>query len=258
MNGERFAFSALLFFTATLFALIFNLQNRPAAVYAQLNATATPTLSVVELQETVNALSTQVAYQATQVGLNKEAVEVQSIKDLIPLIGLMGALSLVGLASPFVAAQVVKSETKKQLNKAMYKVDPTRFPIHVPQNGFESEKLRLKRLGFKNLRPYMGLGSSQLDGIVIFVARLDSVEETDSEKLKDIKRTSADIVNLGGFIRDNNADPSKLAFVIYTKEQIPLYVFQSEIPASFDTIVYANSSVTIAMHIYSLARLLMK
>lgn len=210
-------------------------QNAPT-----LTPTVTPNPTLVALQAQVDSLIAQIDILESRVDLNKQAMEIQTAKDMFPILISMGVTAIVGagigLSSPFLIRKWVREKTEKQLNAAMYKADPTYLPISVPAQGFEIEKKRLKKLGFRALRTYAMLTPAQSRGIVVYLA--ESKDDMDT---------------LGHFIEDQELNPDQVAFVVYTQERIE---GANEIVCTFGSIVFANSPVTIATHIYALARVL--
>jgi hypothetical protein len=93
---------------------------------------------------------------------------------------------------------------------------------------------RLKALGFRALRKYTMLSEIKPGSIVIYTAQ--TLEEI--RKLKD-------------FIEHEEIQEEQFAFIIYTSSRID---GADLIYEAFDNVTFANSSVTMATHIYALAR----
>jgi len=198
--------------------------------------TPDPTLAALETQ--VNGLSTQVAYFETEVSLNKEAVKVQAQKDFMPyfiaalVAGAVGAYF--GITSPREAERRLKEKIEEQLDKAVFRVDPTLFPIYMPRSGHDPEITRLRRLGFEEIRPYSDLEDVKPGSIVVYPAKdLDDID------------TLASVIQARGW------KPDQFAFIIYTPGRIE---GGEKIYKTFDNITFANNTITIATHLYALAR----
>lgn len=201
--------------------------------------TPTPTIepTVIALQQQVEALSTQVAGFEAQIDLKEQSLQLDATRQMLPYqtwAAIIAILATVfGISSPFVVYRYLSQKFQKQLDRAVYKSDPTYYPIFIPGNNFSREEKRLRQLGFRNLRPYVSLTSAQLQGIVIYSA-------------KDLH----DVEVLSAFVKDNSADAKKVAFVIYA-QYIPGGV---EAMGEFDGFSFANHPVTIASQVYALVR----
>jgi hypothetical protein len=236
---------AIFFF---LLILVLTLLSIIHPVNAQIiTPTVDPTL--VKLQQDVTMLSTEVAFQEKQVELYKQAVEIDSLNKVTSILiggGIISAcLVIFGITSPFVAYRWAEKEMKKRLDAAMYRVDPTYLPIFIPQNGFEIEETRLVELGFANLRKYVTLTETGDNGIVIYKVKPDV----------DNHKSCKDLEALAIYLVNEKVNARQKAFLLYTPERIDP-VALSVLPKEFDSIVFANSPATLAMHIYSLARIL--
>lgn len=201
------------------------------------NTTApTPTLNptVEALEESVDALSTQVANFETELDLNQQALEIKRKEELIPFWIGGAILAVFGISSPLIVARHLRKKVKEHLDAVIYRADPTFFPIYIPKNNFSSETERLKTLGFRTLRPYTMLSEIKPNSIVIYSAK--SIE---------------DIENLVAFIKHNELQEDQFAFVIYTSNYIE---GADMIYDEFINTTLANNPVTMATHIYALAR----
>lgn len=150
-------------------------------------------------------------------------------KNIAWILGALG-LSIWG-AIKFIGSYV-KKRFEKEIDKAIYKVDPTYLTIKMPSSDFDHESERLKRLGFKNIRTYSCLDDSCLSGCVIYNAH----NVSEAEVLKN-------------FIVDKNPDQYKVGYVLYTRDRIDPGLFKD-----FNNITYANSPLTLINAIYAVAR----
>lgn len=139
-------------------------------------------------------------------------------------LSIWGAIKLIGM--------YVKKRFEKEIDKAIYKVDPTYLPIKIPSSDFDHESERLKKLGFKNIKTYSCLDDSCLSGCVIY-----NVNNT----------SEADI--LKNFIVDKNPDQYKVGYVLYTRDRVDHGLFKD-----FNNITYANSPLTLINAVYAVAR----
>jgi hypothetical protein len=196
--------------------------------------TPTPNPTVESLEQSVGALSTQVANFETELDLNQQALEIKRKEELIPVWVAGAILAVFGISSPLVIARHLRKKIEERLDAAIYRADPTFFPIYIPKNNFSSEKERLKTLGFRTLRSYTMLSEIKPNSIVIYSAK--SIE---------------DIQNLVAFINQNELQKDQFAFVIYTSNYIE---GADMIYDEFINSTLANNPVTMATHIYALAR----
>ncbi len=137
---------------------------------------------------------------------------------------IFGVIKLIGL--------YVKKRFKKEIDKAIYKVDPTYLPIKIPASDFDHESERLNKLGFKNIKTYSCLDDSCLSGCIIYSANSTS----DAELLKK-------------FLADKNPDQYKVGYILYTRSRIDHDLFKA-----FNNITFANSPLTLVNAIYAVAR----
>jgi len=126
----------------------------------------------------------------------------------------------------------VKKRFKKEIDKAIYKVDPTYLPIKIPASDFDHESERLNKLGFKDIKTYSCLDDSCLSGCIIYSANSTS----DAELLKN-------------FLADKNPDQYKVGYVLYTRSRIDHDLFKA-----FNNITFANSPLTLVNAVYAVAR----
>ena len=145
---------------------------------------------------------------------------------------ILGALGLSIWGTIKLIGVYVKKRFEKEIDKAIYKVDPTYMSIKVPSSDFDHEAERLKRLGFKNVTTYSFLDNSCLSGCVIY--NVNSTSE--AEVLKN-------------FIVDKKPDQYKVGYVLYTRDRIDHSLFKD-----FNNITYANSPLTLINAVYAVAR----
>lgn len=126
----------------------------------------------------------------------------------------------------------VKKRFEKEIDKAIYKVDPTYMLIKIPSSSFDHESERLKALGFKNIKTYSYLDDSCLSGCVIYNAGNTSEAEV-----------------LKKFIEDKKPDQYKVGYVLYTRGRIDHDLFKN-----FNNITFANSPLTLINAVYAVAR----
>lgn len=247
---------------ALLLLLLSAGNARPARAQAP---GATPDPTIVALQEQVDHLSTRVADFEMKVDLNQQSLENKTFEQFLPLLiwsSVVAVIAIIfGVASPLILLQRANERTRQQLDRAnertrqqldqadervkqvldqaVYRADPTNLTIHVPQDDFTAEATWLERIGFHKLRSYKeieALTGDQLDGVVIYPAR----------NIDDVRR-------LAKHIQSNHVGARQAAFIIYTGGRIEN---GEEIYQTFRGVTYANNVVTIAVHIYSLARML--
>lgn len=139
-------------------------------------------------------------------------------------LSIWGTIKLIGL--------YVKKRFEKEIDKAIYKVDPTYLPIKIPSSDFDHESERLNKLGFKDIKTYSYLDDSCLSGCIIYSANSTS----DAELLKN-------------FLADKNPDQYKVGYVLYTRSRIDHDLFKA-----FNNITFANSPLTLVNAVYAVAR----
>lgn len=135
----------------------------------------------------------------------------------------------------------VEQFIRERFDTAIYRVDPLYFPVHIPAEGFETERKRLEYLGFAALRPYTSLSDRLRQGIVVFLPAADD--------------PTPDIETLIAFMQDERqpADPEKVGFVIY-HTRIPPETVKRLFDAFPGSVTIANNAVTVASAIYAVAR----
>lgn len=146
--------------------------------------------------------------------------------------GLLGFLGLTIFGVIKFIGFYVKKRFEKEIDKAIYKVDPTYLPIKIPASDFDHESERLNKLGFKNIKTYSCLDDSCLSGCIIYSAH----DTSDAELLKN-------------FLADKNPDQCKVGYVLYTRSRIDHDLFKA-----FNNITFANSPLTLVNAVYAVAR----
>lgn len=206
--------------------------------------TSTPDPTLVALEGQVSVLSTEVALLNAKVDLNKEAVQVQASKELLPWFAAAAALAILGIvsiASPLLfaraAAKRVEDRTNERLDKAIYRADATYQLIHLPYDRQDLFQ-RLSRLGFERINFYRptALTKHQLEGIVVYPAT-----------------TEQEVQDLEHFIKKESADPAKVAYIILTPGRLNS---MSSLSDHFPMAVSANYTSTLTMHVWTMARIL--
>jgi hypothetical protein len=228
--GVLLIFSILLL---SLFSVPVTAQGYPTATAVA--PTANPTISPSDLEK-INA--------------NLEDIDnrVDNLEGkTLPFIIWMAVLAAIGLGSPLVLAKVVYSYHKKALDEAIRKADPRNFPVYVPKRNFEVERQNLQKLGLKKLRTYEFLGEIEERGVVVIHIPGENFDKDINAK----KRLVETVEELQAFMTENKDKP--LAYVIYVKGQ------PQELRGLLESgnIAAANMPITIAGHIYTLARSLM-
>lgn len=154
---------------------------------------------------------------------NKLTIYIGIIIALAVFLGFAGFKSLI---------KGVSSKMRKEINKAIYRVDPTYMEIKVPNSDFDEEFNRLKRLGFGNIKKYNFLDNSCLTGCVIY-------------KIKD----DSELDVLKKFFEDKKPDAYKSGFIVYTHKMT-----RDEFVTRQPNIVCANHVSTLSNAIYTVAR----
>lgn len=90
--------------------------------------------------------------------------------------GIIGLLWWVLVKTP----SIIRERIEREVDFAVYKLDPRRWPINIPRNGFDTEHERLLKLKYGNLRSINGLDASCKEGITVYKANSDE----DLDKLK--------------------------------------------------------------------------
>jgi len=219
--------------------------TQPAVAQSTVGATPTPDPTLVSMQDTIDAMGIQIAILESEVSLYKQAAEIQSIKDFAPTFVILLMVAAIGIAfaviSPLIMLRWAKDKIEKSLDAAIYRANPTFFPIYIPNQDFENETRLLKKLGFRKLKAYNPpILDVKPNSIVIYPAK--SIDDIDA---------LIDFMSEKQLTRES----SQFAFIVYTKGRIE---DGDKIYQAYDLITYANSPVTIVTHIYALARGLMK
>jgi hypothetical protein len=168
-------------------------------------------------------------------------------EKILPFSVIMGILGILGLASPILILKLATDRYKKGLQDAFYKADPRNMPVYIPKRGFDLEKERLRKLGFKKLQPYEFFADLGERGIVVYSIAGDNFAD---EKIREKAKLA--ITELETQIIENQDKP--FAYVIYIKGQLPEV---GNLVAKYDRVVAANMPIAMAGHLYTLARSLM-
>jgi hypothetical protein len=236
-----------------VFLLLAGLSQTYQPVQAQANPTPVPTIdpTITSLEKRVTDLETDIKILNDRKEVDKQLLENTVQSSLLPVYIWGLILSAFGVTSVVSACvwinkfkddtlEKVKNDTNKIIDQAFYSVDPLLFPIYAPaSDNFKIERERLKRLGFKNIRTYVGLQENILDGIIIY--RLP--EEKAYAEIA--------LATLEDFMKKNDTQNKKMAFILYINGRLDK---ASDLIANYDNVVMANMPVTVAEHIYTLVR----
>jgi hypothetical protein len=231
-------------------------------VKAQAINLVTPTLdsTITALERRVFELEASDKVANEQNAADKQSVENEIQKGLLPvyIVGIifaaLGISSAVGVwiwIRNFIkkTKTQVEMEMREKLDQAFYNADPLYFPIYVPNDDqFKIERKRLKKLGFRDLRPYGGLSEGILDGIVII-----RIPGNNFGEKEDCIQAESALKSLEDFMLKHNTESKKVAFVLYISGsgRLPM---ANHFASKYDNMVIANMPVTIAEHIYALVR----
>jgi hypothetical protein len=246
---------AILLFGGVVFSSVLN------PVLAQtVQPTITPNPTITVLEERINTLEADVKLLNDRKDVDKQSLQNDVQKALLPvyiwfaILSAMGVSSAVGVWAWFKnfvenTKKQVEEETRQKLDLAFYNADPLYYPIYAPDdNEFEVEWRRLAKLGFRDIRPYGGLRPNILDGIVIF-----RVPGKNYEIAEDRAYAESALKTLEDFMIQNEFEKKKAAFVLYIAGSGRL-LKANEIAVRYDNVAIANMPVTIAEHIYALVR----
>jgi hypothetical protein len=191
--------------------------------------------------------------------VDKQSLENEIQKALMPVYVWFAVLSALGISAvvSFLVwinshlekiKKQVTEETRQKLDQAFYNADPLYFPLYVPAQGFEIETRRLKKLGFKDVRPYGGLRPALLNGIIVVRVPGENFKDNKEDQI----HAKSALETLQAFITENKANEKPVAFVLYiTGGNLPA---ANEFTSKYDNVVIANMPVTIAGHVYALVR----
>lgn len=213
-----------------------------ASVNAQGNPTATP------VPPTANPTMHPSDLEKINTKLEDLDDRVDNLEEkTLPFIIWMAVLAAIGLGSPLVLTKVAYSYHKKALDEAIRKADPRNFPVYVPKRNFDVERQNLQKLGLKQLRTYEFLGEIEERGVVVVHIPGENFDKDEKAK----KRLIETVEELQAFMNENKDKP--LAYVIYIKGQ------PQELRGLLESgnVAASNMPITIAGHIYTLARSLM-
>lgn len=122
----------------------------------------------------------------------------------------------------------------RQIESAIYRIDPRDLPIKLPATGMEKQLARLQRLDFRSLGTYQWLDDTCTRHAVVYLATQDA----EAEKLKQF------IVSKG------LAEREDVAFVVYTKGGR----IDPKILGEYDNVTFANSHLTLVQALFVAAR----
>lgn len=200
----------------------------------------------VMVSEEAKASKTELAdLQAKQLALYKQdfdqraQVVEQRLNSLQWLAGVIGAMLGIGVLggigwAVWYARKYAAKRIEQEVDLAIYKLDPRRWPIRIPRQNFDTERKRLVDLKYRNLIPYDGLNAQCKEGITIFSA-------TSEDDLKRLKQ----------FMVDEQIDPLKCCFVVYYTAQARL---NTQLLAPFDNFVLSNMPGTLSGQIFAASR----
>lgn len=145
--------------------------------------------------------------------------------------GLLG-LSIIGAV--IYIKNYINKKIEREIDFAVYKLDPRRWPIQIPDKNFDTERKRLENLKFINLTTYIGLDVNLKEGITIFRAMNDD----DLKRLKTV-------------LDDQKVDPLKSFIVIYYtgKEKLDIRYL-----APYENYVLSNMPGTLSNQIFIASR----
>jgi len=230
-----------------------------SAQTAQPTDTPTPNPTITVLEERVKVLEADIKLLDGRKDLESETLKLQIEKQLLPIyVGgvILGALGLSTVIGSWMAyknftdktRKELEEETRKTLDQAFYNADPLYYPLYVPNDGFEVEIKRLRKLGFKDLRKYSGLNQGILNGVI--VVRIPGENFKENREKQNYAESAMNTSQV--FMAEHNASEKKAAFVLYITGGTLSKA--SELVAQYDNVVIANMPVTIAEHVYALVR----
>lgn len=255
MKRLRLSFAVFVFVGLVFLSSQFN----PVSAQANPSATPSPNPTIVALEEKIKTLEDDVKLLNDRKDLENEKLKLQTEKQLLPIyIGgvILGALGLSTAIGSWAAyknftektRKELEEKTRKTLDQAFYNADPLYYPLYVPDQGFETEIKRLKKLGFKDLRRYGGLSQGILNGVIIVRIPGENFKESEEEQVF----AESALNTLQDFMSEYKTDEKNIAFVLYiTGGNLPK---ASELTAKYDNVVIANMPVTVAGHVYALVR----
>jgi len=214
------------------------INNNPAFVHAETNQspipTAIPDPAIVTLQTQVYAQATQVANLEQQVDNQIGELRVEVREKYLPWTIVAAVLAILGVpATVWGVSKYAREKIKKQIDQAIYGVDPVNVTIRVPQSDFDHEKQHLERLGFYKIHPYQVLDNTCLEGCVVVVVRSEQ-----------------DITDFRAFVREYSPNPKKVAYLLYTtKLRVP-----EDIVDDFSNITFSNTILTLGTNLFTIAR----
>jgi hypothetical protein len=251
------------FFIATLLlgGIAFASAIQPVAaqnVSPTPSPTVTPNPTITVLENRISTLEADVNLLIERKVIESQILQLQNEKQLLPIYIGGGILSMLGLSTVIglwiayknftkKTIKQLEEDTRKTLDDAFYNADPRNFPVYIPKRNFELEKQRLKKLGFKKMTEYEFLPEIGSKGIIIY-----SISGSDFKDESIKKKAVQEIKDIEGYIQENKNAP--YAYVIYIKGQLKE---AGDLVNEYDNVATANMPVTIAGHLYTLARGLM-
>ncbi len=166
--------------------------------------------------------------------LNAESIT-QKYNFLAWLGGLLGIGLIGGLFTTITfLKKYINNKVEKEIDFAVYKLDPRRWPIQIPKENFDKEKERLEKLKYIDLNQYIGLDVNLGKGITIYRV----FNEDDLKKLKKV-------------MDDQMIDPIKSCIVVYYTGQQRL---DTKILEPYDNYVLSNMPGTLSSQIFAASR----
>ena len=245
---------AMLLFGGVIFSSVL---HPVSAQTAQPTVTPNPTITVLE--ERITTLESDIKLLNERKDIESQKLQLQTEKQLLPIyVGgiILGTLGLSTAIGSWLAyknftektRKELEEKTRKTLDQAFYNADPLYYPLYVPNDGFEIEIKRLRKLGFKDLRKYSGLNQGILNGVI--VVRIPGENFRESREEQNYAESALNALQV--FMTEHNASEKKAAFVLYITGGTLSKA--SELAAKYDNVVIANMPVTIAEHTYALVR----
>jgi hypothetical protein len=165
--------------------------------------------------------------------VEQELAALYKIGGVIAALLGVSVLAVLGWATKY-ARNYAQKRIEQEVDLAIYKLDPRRWPIRIPRQNFDVERKRLDDLKYRNLIAYDGLNASCKEGITVYFATSDD----------DLKR-------LKQFMTDEQIDPLKCCFVIYYTGAARL---NTQLLAPFDNFVLSNMPGTLSSQIFAASR----
>jgi len=160
------------------------------------------------------------------------------VEDKIEILNWLGGFLLflvpAGIAGAIAYARnYARKKIEQEVDFAVYKLDPRRWPIRIPAAGFETERKRLEALGYSRLAAYHGLDANCKTGISVYAAASDE-----------------DLAALKKFMEEERVDPAKCCFVIYARQK----QLNTRTLEPYDNFVISNMPGTLSSQIFAASR----